>query len=68
MKTDEELQNEIENWLGKVYGVDTGAEAEADLDQEDDTDIPISTVIHDDLGISIADSFSDTANSQKCSK
>ncbi|PBK95101.1 hypothetical protein ARMGADRAFT_1028523 [Armillaria gallica] len=58
VKKDTELQTEIVNRLGMVYGIDTRTnptEAEVDLNQEDDADIPISAVVHEDLGISIMD-------------
>lgn len=45
LRNNTELHTEIENCLGKVYGIDTGAEAEADLDQENDSDIPISAIM-----------------------
>lgn len=51
---DPELQNEIERHLGKVQGINDTAEIELDAEQYDDTDVPISTIVHEELGIVIS--------------
>ncbi|PBK79529.1 hypothetical protein ARMGADRAFT_1040742 [Armillaria gallica] len=51
---DPELRNEIERCLGKVQGINDTAEIELDAKQYDNTDVPISIVIHKELGIVIS--------------
>lgn len=51
---DPELQNEIERRLGKVQGINDTAEIELDAEQYDDTDVPISTIVYEELGIVIS--------------
>ncbi|PBK98808.1 hypothetical protein ARMGADRAFT_1026700 [Armillaria gallica] len=51
---DPELQNKIKQCLGKVQRINKTAEIELDAEQYDDMDVPISTVIHEKLGIVIS--------------
>ncbi len=70
LSKDPELHQEIEKRLGKVQGLEINDSVETNLnaDQYDDSDIPISAIVQDELGLTISTQADDNESMEKIQK
>ncbi|SJL11768.1 uncharacterized protein ARMOST_15177 [Armillaria ostoyae] len=62
---DPDLRHKIEKHLGKIQGINNGAETELNADQYDNADVSISAVVYDELGIAISTAMDGVESTEK---